>query len=120
MGTLVTAVAGAFHHQAVAPFYPDMSVAPDRFLGVFFGLGGKAGMYIGARFRQFVLAIAIEWMLAIIIVFISLRYGAAFFGAVVRSDAPFRCCGMKRVNQAGPITSKSPEPLRLFPAIEPS
>jgi len=31
-----------------------MSVAPDWFLGIMFGLGGMAGMYLGARFQKFV------------------------------------------------------------------
>jgi uncharacterized protein len=29
MGTFVTSVAGVIFYQAMAPFYPDMSVAPD-------------------------------------------------------------------------------------------
>jgi uncharacterized membrane protein YfcA len=80
MGTFVTSVAGVAFYQAMAPFYPDLSVAPDWLLGVLFGLGGMAGMYLGARCQKFVPARVIKWMLAAIIVFTALKYGMAFFG----------------------------------------
>lgn len=79
MGTFVTSVAGVAFYQAIAPFYPDMSVAPDWTLGFLFGLGGLAGMYLGARCQKFVPASKIKWMLAGIIVFTALKYGADFF-----------------------------------------
>ncbi len=80
MGTFVTSVAGVAFYQAIAPFYPDMSVAPDWLLGILFGVGGMAGMYLGARFQKFVPARAIKWMLAGIIVFTALKYVFAFVG----------------------------------------
>jgi uncharacterized membrane protein YfcA len=80
MGTFVTSVAGVAFYQAIAPLYPDMSVAPDWLLGVLFGAGGMAGMYLGARCQKFVPAKLIKWMLAGIIVFTALKYVAAFFG----------------------------------------
>ncbi|MGM0426766.1 MAG: sulfite exporter TauE/SafE family protein [Thermodesulfobacteriota bacterium] len=80
MGTFVTSVAGVAFYQAIAPFYPDMSVAPDWLLGLLFGIGGMAGMYLGARCQKFVPASAIKWMLAGVIVFTALKYIAAFFG----------------------------------------
>jgi len=80
MGTFVTSVAGVAFYQAIAPFHPNMSVAPDWLLGVLFGVGGMAGMYLGARCQKFVPASAIKWMLAGVIVFTALRYAAAFFG----------------------------------------
>jgi len=80
MGTFVTSVAGVTFYQAIARFYPNMSVAPDWFLGILFGLGGAAGMYLGARCQKFVPAKAIKWMLAVIIVFTALKYVTAFFG----------------------------------------
>ncbi len=80
MGTFVTSVAGVAFYQAIAPFYPNMSVAPDWLLGVLFGLGGMAGMYLGARCQKFVPAKAIKWMLASIIIFTSIKYVTAFFG----------------------------------------
>ena len=80
MGTFVTSVAGVAFYQAIAPLYPNVSVAPDWLLGILFGLGGMAGMYLGARCQKFVPANTIKWMLAGIIVFTALKYVVAFFG----------------------------------------
>jgi uncharacterized protein len=74
MGTFVTSVAGVAFYQAIAPFYPSMSIAPDWLLGILFGLGGMAGMYLGARCQKHVPAKAIKWMLSGIIVFTALKY----------------------------------------------
>jgi len=79
MGTFMTSVAGVVFYQAIAPFYPNMSIAPDWLLGVLFGVGGMAGMYMGARFQKFVPAKAIKWMLAGIIVFTAAKYVFDFF-----------------------------------------
>jgi len=80
MGTFVTSVAGVAFYQAIAPLYPNVSVAPDWFLGFLFGIGGMAGMYLGARFQKFVPAKAIKWMLAGVIVFTATKYATGFFG----------------------------------------
>ena len=80
MGTCVTSVAGVAFYQAIAPLYPALSVAPDWSLGLLFGLGGTAGMYLGARCQKFVPARAIKWMLAGILIVTAGKYGAAFFG----------------------------------------
>jgi uncharacterized protein len=74
MGTFVTSVAGVAFYQAIAPFYPHLSVAPDWTLGLLFGLGGMGGMYLGARCQKFVPARTIKWMLGGIILFLALRY----------------------------------------------
>jgi uncharacterized protein len=79
MGTFVTSVAGVAFYQAMAPFYPHMSVAPDWLLGVMFGLGGMGGMYLGARCQKFVPAKVIKWMLAGIIVLTAGKYVVGFF-----------------------------------------
>ena len=74
MGTFVTSVAGVAFYSALAPFYPHLSVAPDWMLGVLFGLGGMAGMYLGARCQKFVPEKAIKWMLVTILVGTALKY----------------------------------------------
>jgi uncharacterized membrane protein YfcA len=74
MGTFVTSVAGVAFYQAIAPFYPSMSVAPDWLLGILFGFGGMAGMYLGARCQKHVPAKVLKWMLAGIIVFTASKY----------------------------------------------
>ncbi|OQX62146.1 MAG: hypothetical protein B5M56_07265 [Desulfococcus sp. 4484_241] len=78
MGTLATSVAGVAFYQAIAPFYPHMSVAPDWLLGLLFGIGGTAGIYLGARCQKFVPARTIKWMLSGIIIFTALKYIYAF------------------------------------------
>ncbi len=80
MGTFVTSIAGVMFYQAIAPFYPGVSVTPDWLLGILFGIGGMAGMYLGARCQKFVPAKVIKWMLAVIIIFTASKYVAAFFG----------------------------------------
>jgi uncharacterized protein len=74
MGTFVTSVAGVAIYQAIAPFYPHLSVAPDWLLGILFGIGGMAGMYLGARCQKFVPAKAIKWMLAGVMVLTAAEY----------------------------------------------
>lgn len=79
MGTFVTSVAGVAFYQAIAPLYPNLSVAPDWLLGVLFGLGGMAGMYLGARCQKFVPSRLIKAMLTVTLLFTALKYAAAFF-----------------------------------------
>jgi uncharacterized protein len=79
MGTFITSLAGVAFYQAIAPLYPNLSVAPDWFLGFLFGLGGMAGMYLGARCQKFIPAKAIKWMLAGVIVFTAIKYVTDFF-----------------------------------------
>ncbi|TVM13866.1 sulfite exporter TauE/SafE family protein [Oceanidesulfovibrio indonesiensis] len=80
MGTFVTSVAGVIFFQAIAPIYPDMSVAPDWALGTLFGLGGMAGMYLGARCQKHVPAKAIKWLLIAIVMFTAVKYVAEYLG----------------------------------------
>lgn len=77
MGTFVTSVAGVIFFQIIAPYCPNMSVAPDWLLGILFGIGGMAGMYLGARCQKFVPARLIKWMLAAIILFTAIKYISA-------------------------------------------
>ena len=45
-----------------------------------FGLGGMAGMYLGARCQKFVPARAIKWMLSGVMAFTAIKYISEFFG----------------------------------------
>lgn len=74
MGTFVTSIAGVVFYQVVAPYYGQMSVAPDWLLGGLFGLGGFAGMYLGARMQRFVPAKWIKAGLAVLLVYLAIRY----------------------------------------------
>lgn len=79
MGTFITSIAGVAFYHLIAPFYPAMSVAPDWGLGLLFGLGGMAGMYLGAYCQKYVPARLIKLMLTGIIIFTATRYIAPFF-----------------------------------------
>lgn len=78
MGTFITSVAGVAFYQAIAPFYPHLSVAPDWMLGFLFGIGGMAGMYLGARCQKHVPARHIKAMLSALIVFLAVKYALDF------------------------------------------
>jgi len=80
MGTCVTSLTGVLFFQAIAPLYPSMSVTPDWTLGALFGLGGMAGMYLGARCQKHVPAHLIKWMLVAIIFYTASKYVLAFLG----------------------------------------
>lgn len=79
MGTFLTSVAGVIFYMIIAPFFPQQSVAPDWILGLLFGIGGMAGMYCGARCQKFVPAMAIKWMLGLVIVGTALKYVIEYF-----------------------------------------
>jgi len=79
MGTCITSIVGVLFYQAIAPFYPEMAVAPDWALGFLFGLGGFAGMYCGASVQKFVPARLIKLTLVFCILFPAIDYILAFF-----------------------------------------
>ena len=79
MGTMLTSICGVIFYQAIAPWYPHMAVAPDWTLGILFGLGGFAGMYLGARCQKFVPARYIKAILSACIGFMACKYLYDFF-----------------------------------------
>ncbi|MDL2207767.1 sulfite exporter TauE/SafE family protein [Desulfovibrio sp. OttesenSCG-928-M16] len=79
MGTFLTSVAGVAFYMIIAPFFPEQSIAPDWILGLLFGIGGFAGMYIGARCQKFVKAGTIKWMLGLVIVATACKYVLEYF-----------------------------------------
>ena len=79
MGTFLTSVAGVTFYTIIAPFFPEQAISPDWMLGLLFGVGGIAGMYLGARCQKFVPATAIKWMLGVVIVATALKYVVEFF-----------------------------------------
>ncbi|MBI4703049.1 MAG: sulfite exporter TauE/SafE family protein [Deltaproteobacteria bacterium] len=78
-GTCVTSFAAVAFYSAMAPFYPATSVAPDWPLGLLFGLGGMAGMYLGARCQKYVPARHIKWLLGAVLTFTAASYVWGFF-----------------------------------------
>jgi hypothetical protein len=81
MGTFVTSVVGVIFYQVVAPWYAGsgMAVAPDWLLGGLFGLGGLAGMYLGARTQRLVPASWLKVMLGLILLGVAGRYIYGWF-----------------------------------------
>jgi uncharacterized membrane protein YfcA len=80
LATFLTSVAGVGFYSMIAPFYPNIGpVAPDWALGALFGIGGFAGMYIGARLQKFFSARVIRIGLGVIISILALRYIVGFF-----------------------------------------
>ena len=74
MSTFATSVAGVAIYHALARFHPTQSVAPDWPLGLLFGVGGVAGMYLGARCQKYVPARVIKGILSAVILLTAARY----------------------------------------------
>ncbi len=80
LGTFATSLVGVLFYQALAPFFPELSVAPIWGLGLLFGAGGMMGMYLGARFQRFVPPSAIKLMLCGVTLFAATKYLLQFIG----------------------------------------
>lgn len=78
MGTFITSVAGALFFSVI-PATHGVSAMPDWPLGILFGIGGFAGMYVGARLQKFVPQRVIKLTLGLIIIFLSISYISQFF-----------------------------------------
>lgn len=78
MGTMITSCTGVIFFQVLAPFFPDMAIAPDWRLGLLFGLGGFFGMYCGARMQRHVPARLIKSILAFCILYTGICYLGLF------------------------------------------
>lgn len=71
MGTLVTSVAGAAFYSLMPS---SLDTSPDWPLGLLFGAGGLAGMYLGAKAQKLMPQRAIKAMLGIMILSLSIKY----------------------------------------------
>jgi uncharacterized membrane protein YfcA len=72
--TLLTSVSAVLFFHALAPVFPDRAVAPDWTLGLLFGVGGMAGIWLGARAQRFVPARLIRTVLAVVLLGIGASY----------------------------------------------
>jgi hypothetical protein len=77
MGTFLTSIAGVFFYSVMPA--PGLPTNPDWPLGFLFGIGGFAGMYVGARLQKFVPQKLIKAMLGAIIVFLAGQYILQYF-----------------------------------------
>lgn len=73
LGTFLTSIVGVFFYS-VLPGPGGVAVSPDWFLGSLFGVGGFAGMYIGARLQKYVPQKFIKFMLGSMIISLALKY----------------------------------------------
>lgn len=74
MGTFVTSVVGVLVFKGLAPFYPDMHIAPDFALGALFGLGGLCGMYLGAKCQKYIHEKIIKLILCVCVILVAGEY----------------------------------------------
>lgn len=78
MGTFLTSVVGVIAYS-VLPAAEGVSTAPDWLLGLLFGVGGFAGMYIGASIQKYFPEKAIKVLLGAIIFYTAVRYIVQYF-----------------------------------------
>ncbi|RKX23533.1 MAG: sulfite exporter TauE/SafE family protein [Candidatus Zixiibacteriota bacterium] len=81
-GTFVTSIAGAGFYTLLASYGDGQTanIAPDWLLGGLFGIGGAAGMYVGARLQRYMPARLIKIVLTVLLLFVTVRYLATLFG----------------------------------------
>lgn len=79
MGTFVTSLASVIFYQIIAPYYPELNVAPNWMLGFLYGIGGFIGIYLGARAQKFMPAKFIKWILVFCIFVPAFKYIWDFF-----------------------------------------
>jgi len=72
-GTLITSVAGALFFS-VLPATRGVSPMPDWPLGVLFGVGGFAGMYLGAKTQKYMPQKFIKIFVGTAIIFLAIKY----------------------------------------------
>ncbi len=80
LGTFLTSIVGVFFYS-VLPAASGISTAPDWALGFLFGLGGFAGMYIGARLQKYMPQKFIKLILGVMLVSLALKYIFQFVAA---------------------------------------
>lgn len=78
LGTFITSIVGIIFYTLV-PIKSSVATAPDWLLGFLFGLGGFAGMYLGARVQKYMPQKYIKLLLGVLIVYVSASYIIQFF-----------------------------------------
>jgi uncharacterized membrane protein YfcA len=81
LGTFITSAAGVLIYIIISPLVNESGtfLQPDWLLGFSFGVGGAAGMYVGAWLQHFAPATAIKVILIIGLWFIAGRYIVGYF-----------------------------------------
>lgn len=73
-----TSLAGVGIYSLI-PLGQGQAIPPDWLLGIFFGLGGLAGMYLGAKCQRFVPEKPIKVILAVIVLTVAVGYVRGYF-----------------------------------------
>jgi len=79
-GTFFSSVAGVIIYSYLLPLVsPDISaIKPDWLLGLSFGIGGFAGIYLGARFQRYFPSRFIKAVLAVSLAIVVIKYVGGF------------------------------------------
>lgn len=80
-GTFLSSIVGVLSYFLISIFAVKSGapIAPDWLLGGLFGLGGAGGMYVGARVQRHVPARVIKSILAVMVLFVAVKYIFDFF-----------------------------------------
>jgi uncharacterized membrane protein YfcA len=78
LGTFLTSIVGVLFYT-ILPATGGASTSPDWALGFLFGIGGFAGMYIGAHLQKYMPQKFIKLMLGIMITTLALKYIIQYF-----------------------------------------
>jgi len=78
MGTFLTSIVGILFYTLV-PVKSGVATSPDWLLGFLFGVGGFAGMYLGARVQKYMPQKFIKLILGTLIVYVSGSYIVQYF-----------------------------------------
>jgi len=80
-GTFFTSIAGVFVYAIVMPqLMPGTQAAsPDWLLGLSLGIGGFAGIYLGARLQRYIPSGVIKLILIISILIVVIKYVGGYF-----------------------------------------
>ena len=82
-GTLMTSVVGVVLYQFL-PAPAGIETRPDWALGILFGLGGIAGMYLGARTQKHVRQRVLELGIALVLALLAGGYVIGYMLGAVR------------------------------------
>ncbi len=77
LGTFTSSIAGVLFYSLV-PGPEGLSTSPDWLLGLLFGAGGFAGVYMGARLQKYMPERFIKILLGAAALFVALRYVGQF------------------------------------------
>jgi len=81
MANFLTSITGVASYWTLAHLYSETGLAifPDWHLGGLFGIGGMAGIYVGARLQKHMPARFIKVIIALCLLFVSGKYVIGFF-----------------------------------------